>query len=28
VTAVNLCIPSEALAGWEHRTARKTTTAS
>jgi hypothetical protein len=23
---VNLCIPSEALAWWEHRTTRKTTT--
>ena len=28
VTAVNLCIPSEALAWWEQRTTRKTTTAS
>jgi uncharacterized protein DUF4395 len=27
VTAANLCIPSEALAWWEHRTARKTPTA-
>jgi hypothetical protein len=27
VTSVNLCIPSEALAWWEHRTARKTPTA-
>ena len=27
VTTANLCIPSEALAWWEHRTARKTPTA-
>jgi DMSO reductase anchor subunit len=27
VTAANLCIPSEALAWWEYRTARKTPTA-
>ena len=27
VTAANLCIPSEALAWWEHRTVRKTSTA-
>jgi hypothetical protein len=26
VTAANFCIPSEALAWWEHRTARKTPT--